>query len=195
MKKVLAAMALSLSFNSSAQTQQTVPEVDLNRYIGRWYEIASYPNYFQRRCASNVTAEYAVRDDAKVSVINRCLTAENKEIEAKGWAKVVPETGNAQLKVTFLWPFFGDYWIIGLDPQYRYAVVGNPERDNLWILSRSPQMEPDLLNSALETARAQGYDLSRLRYTKQSAAKLAPAPMEPEQTETPRPDAAASQSE
>ena len=89
---------------------QTVSHVDLSRYIGRWYEIAKYPNRFERKCDRNVTASYAIRPDGKISVVNACTTREGKPTVSTGWAKVVDQKTGAKLKVTFFWPFFGDYW-------------------------------------------------------------------------------------
>lgn len=145
---------------------QAVPAVDLARYAGKWHEIAAYPMYFQRRCLGDTTAEYALRDDGEVSVRNRCRTEDGfDEATARAWA--VEGGGNAKLKVSFFWPFRSDYWVIGLDPAYRWAVVGNPERKYLWILSRTPKLQADLLDKALAAARAQGYELSPLRFTPQ----------------------------
>lgn len=150
----------------------TVSVVDLPRYLGRWYEIASFPMFFQRRCLGDTTAEYAQPTPDAISVTNRCRT-EDGFIEAKGKAKVVPDSGNARLKVTFFWPFSADYWIIGLDPDYRWAVVGHPNRKTLWVLARTPQLAEADWFAARKTAEAQGYDLSALRITPH---KLAPTP-------------------
>lgn len=145
---------------------RTVAAVDLARYAGKWYEVAAFPMYFQRQCLGDTTAEYARRDDGDLSVVNRCRTEDGfAEATARAWA--VEGSGNAKLKVSFFWPFRADYWVIGLDPGYRWAVVGNPERRYLWILSRTPRLPGPLLEEALAAARAQGYDLSQLRYTPQ----------------------------
>jgi apolipoprotein D and lipocalin family protein len=148
---------------------QAVPSVDLARYGGKWYEIAAFPMFFQRQCVGDTTAEYALRPDGEVDVTNRCRTEDGfDEARARAWA--VEGGGNARLKVQFFWPFRGDYWVIGLDRDYRWAVVGNPERKYLWILSRTPRLPPDQLEVALASAREQGFDLAKLRYTKQGAA-------------------------
>lgn len=145
---------------------RTVAAVDLARYAGKWHEIAAFPMYFQRRCLGDTTAEYGVRDDGDLSVVNRCRTEDGfDEATARAWA--VEGSGNAKLKVSFFWPFRADYWVVGLDDAYRWAVVGNPERRYLWILSRTPRLPGPLLEQALAAARAQGYDLSQLRYTPQ----------------------------
>jgi apolipoprotein D and lipocalin family protein len=144
---------------------QSVPHVDLERYAGKWYEIAAFPMFFQRQCIGDTTAEYRARPDGDIAVVNRCRTNSGFD-EAAGKAWAVNGTGNGQLKVSFFWPFRSDYWVIGLDDAYRWAVVGNPNRKYLWILSRSPQLPSDQLDKALEAAARQGYDLSQLKYTR-----------------------------
>jgi apolipoprotein D and lipocalin family protein len=146
----------------------TVPQVDLERYMGKWYEIASFPNWFQRGCCCT-TAEYRMSGDA-VEVTNTCRKgspAGSLDV-ASGRAYTVEGSGNAQLKVQFLWPFKGDYWIIALGDHYEVAVVGHPRRKYLWILSRSPQLEEDVFQGLVALAHAKGYDVDRLRKTDQS---------------------------
>ncbi len=147
----------------------TVPAVDLARYSGTWHEIARYPNSFQdgsRRC-EGVTASYALRPDGQVGVTNRCRAADRggQEAVATATAYAVEGSGNARLRVSFFWPFYGDYWVIGLDPEYRWAVVGEPRRGFLWVLSRTPEMAAPDFEAALAAARAQGYDTARLQRT------------------------------
>ncbi len=165
-------LAFSLAASAAlaeAPPVQTVASVDLARYAGKWYEIAAFPMFFQRQCVGDTTAEYALRPDGDISVRNRCRTEDGfDEATARAWA--VEGSGNARLKVQFFWPFRADYWVIGLDPEYRWAVVGNPGRKYLWILSRTPQLPAALQESALASAREQGYDLAPLRYTRQEAA-------------------------
>jgi apolipoprotein D and lipocalin family protein len=165
------AAIVTLSLPGAAQTPepsavQSVPAVDLNRYVGKWHEIGSFPMFFQRNCKADTTAEYAIKTDGNVSVTNRCKTDSGVD-EAVGTATVVPGGANSKLKVSFFWPFKADYWIIGLDADYRWAVVGNPNRKYLWVLSRTPQLSPADLEAALQSARAQGYDLTQLKYTPQ----------------------------
>lgn len=136
---------------------ETIPQLDLFRYMGTWHEIAKYPNRFQKGCGCT-TATYALRSDGKVSVLNRCAGPRGDR-SAKGWAKVV---GPGKLKVTFFWPFFGDYWILALDPEYRWVVVGSPDRRYLWILARSPRIEEGLYQSLVARAQAQGFDPAAL---------------------------------
>jgi apolipoprotein D and lipocalin family protein len=151
---------------ASDGTVATVMKVDLERYLGRWYEIGSFPMFFQRNCVADTTAEYSPREAGGIVVLNRCRTTDGF-IEAEGKAVVVPESGNARLKVSFFWPFSSDYWIVGLDDDYRWAVVGNPSRKYLWILSRTPVLPVVELEKARAAAVAQGYDLARLRMTVQ----------------------------
>lgn len=148
---------------------RVVPTVDFARYEGKWYEIAHLPAWFQKDCASDTTATYSRRPDGKITVLNACRKADGKLKTASGTAKVASEKGpNTKLKVTFFWPFYGDYWIIDLDPQYQWAVIGEPKREYFWILSRTPQIPPALYDRLLERTRAQGYDLSKLIVTRQS---------------------------
>lgn len=153
--------------DAQAMPVASVASVDLNRYIGKWYEIGSFPMFFQRNCVGDTTAQYALEADARVSVTNRCRTNSGVQ-EATGHATVVEGSANARLKVSFFWPFKADYWVIGLDPDYRWAVVGNPNRKYLWLLSRTPQLPKPLLDAALASAGTQGFDLSQLRYTPQT---------------------------
>ncbi len=167
---LLAAVVFVLPSVTLAQaTVSSVPSVDLARYSGKWFEIASFPMFFQRNCLADTTAEYAAAADGAISVHNRCRTDSDFD-DATGKATVVQGFGNSRLKVSFFWPFKADYWVLGLDPEYRWAVVGNPNRKYLWLLSRTPQLPPVLLEAARASATAQGYDLTQLRYTKQTSA-------------------------
>ncbi len=164
-----AAFLTALPFLALAQAPvASVPSVDLARYTGKWFEIASFPMFFQRNCIGDTTAEYAAADKGAISVRNRCRTDSGFD-EATGKATVVEGSGNSRLQVSFFWPFKADYWVLGLDPEYRWAVVGNPNRKYLWVLSRQPQLPPAQLEAALASAKAQGFDLAELRYTLQTA--------------------------
>ena len=151
----------------------TVQSVDLTRYLGTWFEMARLPVAFQDgpglRCA-DVTAVYSPRPDGTVDVVNTCRNAAAGGAirSASAVASVVPGSGNARLRVAFFWPFHGDYWVIGLDPEYRWAVVGAPSRQVLWILSRTTAMAPADYALAVDIARAQGFDVGRLQATAQS---------------------------
>ncbi len=146
-----------------------VAQVDLQRYAaGTWYEIAAFPQRFQRGCTGS-TATYALKEGGEVEVINRCRdkTLDGPLREARGRARVVDPASNARLEVSFFRPFWGDYWIIDLDAGYQWAVVGHPGRDYLWILARAPALQDATYQGILERLRAQGYDTSRLVRTLQ----------------------------
>ena len=147
---------------------RTVPHVDLSRYVGTWYEISSFPQSFQRNC-TGTTALYTIRSDGEIDVLNRCKKGSlaGKIDSALGRARVVDRTTNAKLKVSFFRPFWGDYWIIDLGPNYEYAVVGHPSRDYLWILSRTPTMDSSVHEGNVERIKDQYYDVARLSRTLQ----------------------------
>lgn len=153
-----------------------VPALDLTRYAGTWYEIARFPNRFQRQCAGSVTATYTLLDDGTVRVVNRCRTAEGEWIEAEGEARrATAEGSTAILKVRFapaflsFLPFvWGDYWVIDLGEDYSYAVVGEPAREYLWILSRTPALPDETYAGILRRAQAKGFDVTKLIRTDQS---------------------------
>jgi apolipoprotein D and lipocalin family protein len=155
-------------FSRNHQPLETVPSVDLNRYAGKWYEIAAFPLIFERGCHCT-TAEYTLEADY-VKVVNSCnrKKPDGKKTVVEGKAFPVPGSNNTKLKVQFQWPFKGDYWIIALDEDYSYAVVGTPDRQNLWILSRSPFMAPTLYQNLVNLALRKGYDIDNLSMTNQS---------------------------
>jgi apolipoprotein D and lipocalin family protein len=146
----------------------TVPRVDLNRYLGQWYEIASYPAWFQKGCTGS-TAEYRLMPGGRIRVVNRCFknSLDGPLKTSKGKAEVVDTATNAKLKVWFFWPFKGDYWIIDLDEDYQWAVVGVPSRKYLWVLSRTPTMDDAVFQGIRERLVKQGYDPDRLNLTPQ----------------------------
>ena len=172
MRNILVLMGLLIALVSQLRADdrllQTVPHVDLGRYAGTWYEIATIPQRFQKDCVA-VTATYTLRDDGTIAVLNKCRkkTLDGELKEAKGKAWVIDKKTNAKLKVQFFWPFKGDYWIIELDVDYQYAVVGHPGRKYLWILSRTPQMEESLYQDLLRRIANKGYDLSLIKRTLQ----------------------------
>jgi apolipoprotein D and lipocalin family protein len=146
---------------------EVVPSVDLSRYVGKWYEIASFPTWFQKGCIGSI-AEYSLRPDGDIDVLNQCRKTPDGGLDsARGRAWVTDPATNAKLKVQFFWPFSGDYWIIDLGPDYDYAVVGHPGREYLWILSRTPQMDNERFDRILERVGQKGYDVSRLVKTRQ----------------------------
>jgi apolipoprotein D and lipocalin family protein len=146
-----------------------VADIDLERYTGKWYEIASFPQHFQRGCVAS-SATYSLREDGRIDVLNECRdeSFDGRLRQAEGVAWVVdPSESMAKLKVQFFWPFSGDYWIIALDPDYQYSVIGHPSREYLWILSRTPTMELEQYERVLEQIESQGYTLDRLNRTPQ----------------------------
>lgn len=142
--------------------------VDLKRYTGTWFEVASYPTSFQKGCAGT-KATYSLRDDGDIDVLNQCYKKgfDGELSSAKGKAWVVDKATNAKLKVRFFWPFWGSYWIIDLGKEYEYAVVGHPSREYLWILSRTPHIDDVLYYDILDRITLQGYDTSKLVKTLQ----------------------------
>jgi apolipoprotein D and lipocalin family protein len=175
-KKIIYLLVLlPLFFNSCATKNgngmkplETVTFVDLDRYAGQWYEIARYHHRFQEGCVGS-RATYTQRDDGKLTVVNECYdkSFSGKLRAAKGKAWVVDKETNARLKVSFFWPFAGDYWIIDLGPDYEYAVVGHPNRKYLWILSRTPAMDEEVYQSILARLQQQEYDTAKLIQTVQ----------------------------
>lgn len=152
---------------SAAEPLDTVGPIDLARYVGQWYEVAKYPNRFQQQCVSDTTATYAQRDDGNIAVTNRCLTRDGAD-EARGVARRV-DGRTDRLEVSFLpaalrWlPIgWGDYWVIELAPDYRYAVVGEPSRQYLWVLARTPSLSPDDRRGIETRLPRHGYDPARL---------------------------------
>ena len=158
-----------------------VPSVELNRYVGGWYEIARIPNRFQRQCARHTIAVYSLRPDGRLSVLNQCIKRSGNVDQATGVAKVVDPVSRAKLKVSFVsvlgWrPFWGDYWVIGLDDDYRWAVVGSPDRRYGWVLARSPQLDDASMARIRELLERQGYAWSRFEPSNPSLTLERPAP-------------------
>jgi len=147
---------------------QTVNKVSLTRYAGTWYEIASKPNMFQRGCRCT-KARYGANGDT-ISVTNSCYKHKDNvlsQVHGKAWP--VPGSGNAKLKVQFFWPFKGDYWVLYLDKQYRYALVGTPKRNYLWILARSKTIPEPQYRKMLDIAKQQGFDVRDVSLTQQDS--------------------------
>lgn len=170
-------LASGVILNTKAQDMDkspvTVDSVNLNRYAGLWYEIAKIPNRFQKNCARNTTATYKLRDDGKIEVINKCIEENGDTNTAEGVAKVTDTATNAKLEVSFVrilgfQLFWGDYWIIGLDKDYSYAVVGTPSRKYGWILSRTPMLSSENINKIFELLKKQGYNPKDFVMTKQT---------------------------
>lgn len=166
MKRALVLLFATLNAGA-AEPLATVGAVDLARYAGEWYEIAKYPNRFQQQCVTDTTATYRLRDDGRIGVVNRCRTRDGVD-EAHGVARPVDDRTD-RLQVSFLpaalrWlPFgWGDYWIIELAPDYRYAVIGEPSREYLWVLARTRTLAPADRRAIEARLPAHGYDPQRL---------------------------------
>jgi apolipoprotein D and lipocalin family protein len=156
---------LSTVTYTQSQPPKTVPFVDLKKYIGVWYEIAKIPNSFQDQCIKETTAKYSLNDDGEIEVINSCIDEDNEIDDAEGIARIVDKSSNAKLEVSFVsflgWrPFWGDYWVIGLDENYNWALVGTPDRKYGWILSRTKHLESKTMENIFNLLREQGYDPS-----------------------------------
>ncbi len=166
MKKnlLLISLVMMAFLGNACKTMETVPYVDLERYAGTWYSIASYPQRFERGCHAT-TATYSLSEKGYVIVENRCRkgSLNGEESYIKGKAFVTRNSGNAKLKVQFFWPFRGKYWIIELAPDYSYAVVSHPNRKYLWILSRTPVMDQAVYQGILERLPARGLDPGKLQ--------------------------------
>ena len=143
-------------YRQSNTPLQTVNSVDLIKYLGKWYEIYRLPNWFEDDDCVTVTAEYGLRDDGGVSVLNTCHKASKKE-EARGIAKIVEGSSNSKLRVSFFRPFYGDYWILDLASDYSWVLIGEPAGKYFWILARDKKLSPELEESLLVKAEKLGY--------------------------------------
>jgi apolipoprotein D and lipocalin family protein len=165
---ILLGLACSTAKEDLLPPLPVVKEVNLEQYCGKWFEIVRLPNRFEKDCVG-VTAEYGLLPEGRLSVCNSCkkLGPEVELSQAKAVAKIPDLTQPAKLRVSFFWPFYGDYWILELGKNYEYAVVGNPARTLFWILSRTPTMPADQVNEILERFTHQGFDLSAVYHTPQ----------------------------
>jgi apolipoprotein D and lipocalin family protein len=162
----------SVALASEPPPLATVAVLDVPRYMGRWYEIAKYPNRFQRKCVADTSAEYKLEPDGRVQVINRCRMENGEWNEAVGMARQVGDTSSPKLEVrfapawlSFITAVWGDYWVIDLDPEYQLVAVSEPRREYLWVLSRSPVVSQDALAALLDRLRRLGFDTNRLQLT------------------------------
>ncbi len=165
-RKLILTVAIIFFVGCSTKYEPLATEnrVDLNRYLGTWYEIARFEHFFEKGC-KNVTANYSLLEDEKIRVINRCTKIEtNEKKEAKGVAYATDIT-NSKLKVSFFRPFYGDYWIIDLDKDYKYALVGSPSREYLWILSRTKTIDENTKKRLIDIASKKGFDTSKFIWT------------------------------
>ena len=174
MKTILAAtfVIFSIAVFPQSNPPKTVDKVDLEKYAGLWYEIARIPNSFQSQCVKGTTAKYTLNEDGEISVVNSCINKDGEVEDADGVARVVDKNSNAKLEVSFVsflgWrPFWGDYWIIGLDENYKWAIVGTPSRKYGWILSRTKKLEPQVLDKIWEIIKEQGYNPSDFKMSPQ----------------------------
>ena len=176
---VLVGIALVfLHIQVQAQTSdapvKTITSLDVPRYLGTWYEIAKFPNWFQRKCASNTKAVYSIKPDGNLRVLNSCKQVDGEVSEAEGAARQVGAKDSPKLEVRFApaWLSFlpmvwGNYWVIDLDSQYQLAAVSDPRREYLWILSRTPQLDPKAYEELLGRLQAQQFDVRKLEITPQ----------------------------
>jgi apolipoprotein D and lipocalin family protein len=180
MRTALALAVLLLTpvaVEAAPEPLRVVPQLDLERYAGTWYEIARLPNRFQRKCAGDVKATYTLRPDGRIAVVNQCRTAEGTLEDAAGVARRVAGRPGSVLQVRFAPAFlsflpavWGDYWVVALDGDYQHAVVGSPNRDYLWVLARTPQIDRRRYEQLLDDARRQGFDVSKVVETRQRPA-------------------------
>lgn len=143
----------------------TVDSVDLQRLEGKWYEIAAFPNWFEKNCRCT-TSEYSYVGD-RLEVRNTCRK-DGKFASMSAKAYPVPDTGNAQLKLQYLWPMKHDYWVVARDEDYQYMVVGHPSKKYLWLMTRQPRIDDAIYDSMVRMARARGYEVENLEKTNQS---------------------------
>lgn len=159
---------------SAAIPVKTIPSLDVPRYLGTWYEIAKFPNWFQKKCVSNTKAVYSLKGDGKLKVLNSCKIASGEVSEAEGTARQMGASDSPKLEVRFApdWLSFlplvwGDYWVIDLDSQYQVAAVSDPRREYLWVLSRTPQLDAAVYDTLLKRLQAQQFDIRKLEPTQQ----------------------------
>lgn len=171
---VLAALLATGGLAAAAPALTTIATLDTARYAGTWYEIAKYPNYFQRKCLANTVAEYSVQPDGTFRVANRCTQDGGKVEQAIGAARQPGGAGSPKLEVRFapawlsMLPLvWGAYWVIDLDPGYTLAAVSEPQRAYLWILARTPKVAPQAYAALLQRLAAKGFDTGKLVPTRQ----------------------------
>jgi len=166
--------ASQVSAQQADQTVKTIATLDVPRYLGTWYEIAKFPNWFQKKCVGNTKAVYTAKPDGNLRVLNSCKTANGETSEAEGAARQIGAKDSPRLEVRFApeWLSFlplvwGDYWVIDLDSQYQVAAVSDPRREYLWVLSRTPQLDPKVYEDLLLRLKQQQFDVRKLELTSQ----------------------------
>lgn len=175
---LLAVVAVSAQSNPATELK-TVASVNLKQYSGKWYEIAKYPNKFQKECVGNTTATYTVKPDGKLEVLNQCIKKDGSNSVAKAEAKIDDKSTNAKLKVRFapgaisFLPFvWANYWVIDLGPNYEYAVIAEPKREYFWILSRTPDMSDAAYQNILRRAETMGFNPGKVEKTPQGVESI-----------------------
>ncbi len=160
---ILLIVTVAMNIFSQQDTPKTVKYVDIKKYAGLWYEIAKIPNRFQKQCVKGTTALYELKENGEIRVINSCYDKDNELDKTEGVARIVDNKSNAKLEVSFFsilgWrPIWGDYWIIGLDENYQWAIIGTPNRKYGWILSRTSKLDETTMNKIFEILKDQGYN-------------------------------------
>jgi apolipoprotein D and lipocalin family protein len=159
----------AIAHDDSPEALTTIDALDVPRYMGKWYEIARYPNWFQKKCVSDSVAEYSLRPDGKVQVINRCRLGNGEMKEATGIVRQVGGSNSAKLQVSFVFPWlrfipavWGDYWVIDLDSHYQLVAVSEPSHNYLWILARTPSVDQKIYEAMLSRLKSKGFDTGKL---------------------------------
>ncbi len=160
----------STSNEANLAPMPVVASVDVARYLGTWHQVALIPNNFQDECASDTKATYTL-DGKDLQVQNQCKDAAGKTTEAIGIAKIVEGSNNAKLRVSFFRPFYGNYWVLALDPDYIWVLVGEPKRKFGWVLARGTNLDPTTLNQILDRAVTLGYDRAAFKMSPSSSSK------------------------
>lgn len=171
---LLAFSACTATASDAPGPLTTISLLDVPRYMGTWYEIAKYPNWFQKKCVKNTRADYTAQTNGSVRVVNLCTTKEGEVTEAIGEARQTGGNRSPKLEVRFappwlsLIPFvWGDYWVIDLDPAYQLVAVSEPKREYLWILSRTPELPAKAYDDLLDRLKKKGFDAAKLELTPQ----------------------------
>ena len=166
----------------TARPVDAIATLDLSRYMGQWYEIAKYPNWFQKQCVAETVAQYTLLASGRVRVTNRCRLANGEMDEAIGTARQVGPANSPKLQVRFApaWLSFipavwGDYWVLDLDPAYRLVAVGEPSRKYLWVLARTPSVSTSDYQALLRRLEARGFDVKKLELTRQKVVMGSPS--------------------
>jgi apolipoprotein D and lipocalin family protein len=172
MKSILIVILFSAVMFAQQNPLKTVKYVDLKKYAGLWYEAAKIPNSFQDQCIKGTTAKYILKEDGEIAVINSCIDEDGEVDDADGLARIVDKKSNAKLEVSFFsifgWrPVWGDYWIIGLDENYEWAIVGTPSRKYGWVLSRTPKLQSETMDKIFLILKDQGYNPKSFEMSKQ----------------------------